>query len=764
MRQGIQRIYREERLAAAFAPGADALGRLREAGEDGLGGHLEGIEDTEADAAGFSVVPSCSADAAPVDFAVDDEQAGRRWAGAQGERVLANCGDDAHSGIVDEITSRPKEILSAADEDAFRRADETRIGPIDLFGKDDLTFEGHLHCLFEATFSPHGVVGRDRWVLCKRIEASEVRFAEERFHAGFMDGWVKWECARCDSAGLARAGAVGYFPGMKFPLLLLVACVVSGSLPTTAVAAPVREEVEICIYGGTSAGAVAAVHAARMGRSVVLVEAGQHIGGMSVEGLGGTDIDNHKGFQNSPAVGGLALEFYRRVGARYGREARFDEMLRKRAKQPALWRFESHVAEEVFDAWLREAGVRVLRGARLAEKGGARKEGARLAAIRCENGTEVVAKVFIDATYEGDLLAAAGISTAIGREGNARYGETKNGIRTDTTHGQFDRRVDPYVIPGDPQSGVIFGVQDAPLGRQGEGDESIQGYCFRLCLTKDAANRLPIEKPANYDPARYELQRRYLAAGGVISAPHAALPNGKTDPGSWHHLAGNFTGWNHKYPSASYAEREAMLRMSREHIQGFYWFMANDPAVPEQLRAQWAAWGLCRDEFQDNGGWPRAFYVRNGRRMVNDFVLTEAHVHKAQPEPVADSVGMIWWPPDLHHARRLVKNGAVWNEGAVFDARGEPDWIPCGIPYRALVPRASECTNVLTPTCPSSSYVAYGAYRIEFTFMAAGQATATAAALAVETSLPVQEVDYALLRERLLRDGQVLTVPEPGVP
>lgn len=518
-------------------------------------------------------------------------------------------------------------------------------------------------------------------------------------------------------------------------------------------------EADVCIYGGTSAGVIAAVQVAKMGRTVVLVEAGQHVGGMSVEGLGGTDIDNHKEFQNSPAVGGLALEFYRRISARYGQQGKFDEMVRMRAKQSGLWHFEPHVAESVFNAWLTKAGVRVLRGHRLAERSGARKDGARLVALRCENGAEISAKVFLDATYEGDLLAAAGVSTVVGREGNAKYGETKNGIRTDTTHGRFDRRVDPHKVPGDPKSGVIFGVQDAPLGRHGDADDSIQGYCFRLCLTKDPANRLPIEKPANYDPANYELQRRYLAAGGVINPPAGALPNGKTDPGSWHHLAGNFTGWNHSYPNASYAEREALLRASHDYIQGVYWFMANDAAVPEKLRAQWAPWGLCKDEFLDNGGWPRAFYVRNGRRMVSDFVLTEAHVRKANPEPVEDSVGLIWWPPDLHHARRLVRDGAVWNEGAVFDESKEPDWIPCGVPYRALVPRAAECTNLLTPTCPSSSYVAYGAYRIEFTFMVAAQSAATAAVMAIEESLPVQKVNYSRLRERLLQDGQILAVP-----
>lgn len=518
-------------------------------------------------------------------------------------------------------------------------------------------------------------------------------------------------------------------------------------------------QADICIYGGTSAGVIAAVQAASDGRSVVIALPGQHLGGMATEGLGGTDIDNQRGFQNSPAVGGLALEFYRRISGRYHRETEFEKMLQTGAKVPSLWRFEPHVAEAVFEDWVKEAGVLVLRGCRLLEEGGVQKDGAQITEVRFENGAAVRARIYIDATFEGDLVAFAGVRFAVGREGNAKYGETKNGIRTDTTHSQLDRTIDPYRVPSDANSGLIFGLQDSPLGGQGEPDESIQGYCFRLCLTRNPDKRIPITKPAGYDPEHYELQRRYLAAGGVITPPGGALPNGKTDPGTWHQLAGNFTGWNHRYPIASYAEREEMLRVSRNYIQGVYWFMAHEEVVPPKLREAWAVWGLCKDEFQDNGGWPRAFYLRNGRRMVGDFVLTEAHLRKADPAPIKDSVGLIWWPPDFHAARRILKEGRVWNEGAVFDSSVDADWTPCGIPYRCLVPRAAECGNLLSPTCPSSSYVAYGAYRIEFTFMVAAQSSAVAAGMAIDSGINVQAVDYPQLRERLLGDGQVFSVP-----
>ena len=519
-------------------------------------------------------------------------------------------------------------------------------------------------------------------------------------------------------------------------------------------------QADIVIYGGTSAGVIAGIQAAKLGKKVIVVEASQHIGGMAVEGLGGTDIDNHKEFQNSPAVGGLAREFYRRVSLKYNRNGAFDGMIASGTKDTGLWRFEPHVAEQAYDAWVKEAKITVLRGHRLRETGGVTMEKLKIVSIACENGAIIKGKVFIDATYEGDLLAFAGLSFAVGREGNAQYRESSNGLRLDSKHKQLDKKIDPYVRPGDPSSGLIYGVQPTPGGKEGDPDEGIQGYCFRLCLTRNPDNRIPIQKPAGYDPSRYELQRRYLAAGGKIDGPGVGVPNGKTDPGSWHSLAGNFTGFNHRYPIASYAERAEMLRTSRDHIQGLYWYLANDPSVPSATRNAWKQWGLTKDEFTDNGGWPRAFYVRNGRRLVGDFVLTEAYLRKNNPLPVEDSVGLIWWPPDLHHARCIAKDGRVWLEGAVFDSSKDASWIPCGIPYRSLVPKIKECTNLLTPTCPSSSYVAYGAYRIEFTFMVAGQSCATAASLAIDGNTPVQRIHMGQLGDHLRAQGQVLAVPK----
>lgn len=515
---------------------------------------------------------------------------------------------------------------------------------------------------------------------------------------------------------------------------------------------------DVVIYGGSSGGFTAAIQAAKLGKSVVLVEPSAHIGGMNVEGLGGTDIDNHREFQNSPAVGGLALEFYRRVARHYGKGEAFEAMLSAGEKQPALWRFEPHVAEKVILDWLREHRVDIVTGAVLAEDAaGVVKEGPRLLSISTSKG-DFQGRVFIDSTIEGDLLAGAGVSTIIGREPNSLHGETKNGIRAETTHQQFTVRVDPWRVPGDPSSGTLPGVLDEPLGEPGSGDHRLQAYCFRVCLTDKPENRLPLPKPAGYDRANYELHLRYLKAGGKLYRPGASLPNQKTDLNGGSVCSHNLNGMNYGYPGGSQAARRRILDDHRDRTQGLFWFLANDPEVGRlapDLQKAWSRWGLAKDEFTDNGGWPRMFYVRDARRMISDHVITEHHVRKADPVTVEDSVGMAYWPPDVHSVRTIVKDGHAYNEGFVF---GGNDWIPFGISYRALVPKPAEAVNLLTPTCPSSSHIAYGAIRIEFTFMALGQACAVAAAHALDGGLTVQEVPYAPLRNQLLKDGQVLAL------
>ena len=494
----------------------------------------------------------------------------------------------------------------------------------------------------------------------------------------------------------------------------------------------------ICIYGGTGAGVTAALQAVRMGQSVVLLEPGHHVGGMNVEGLGHSDIDNHPNFKNRSSIGAMALEFYRRIGRQYGKDSE-------------VFVFEPHVAEAVFADWLAEENVPVRLGCRLKE---VYCQENRLQSLVMENGEEFQATVFIDATIEGDLLARAGVTTTIGREPNARYGETKNGIRAESKHGQFQVRVDPFRIPGDASSGVIPTIQDEPLGVPGAGDNRIQAYCFRLCLTDDPANRVPFSKPEGYDDSHYEIYRRYVQAGGTLFKPYAQLPNRKTDLNGGHDLSTNLYGLNHAYPAGDSATRERILREHRVFTQGLCWFLANDPSMPEDVRHEWSRWGTCRDEFTDNAGWPRLFYVRDARRLVSDYVITEHHTRRLGQTPVDDPVALADWPPDTHSVRRIVRDGAAYNEGFVF---GGDDWAPFGVSYRALVPRREECLNLITPTCPSSSHAAYGAIRLEWTFMALGQAAGTAAGLAVAESLAVQDVAYPRLRDLLQSAGQILS-------
>lgn len=532
---------------------------------------------------------------------------------------------------------------------------------------------------------------------------------------------------------------------------------------------------DVVVYGGTAAGAAAAVQAARMGSSVVLVAPEKHIGGIAVDGLGGGDINNHW-FQNDAALGGIAAEFYARLGRKYGSAG-------------PVYRYESHVAEAVFADLLREAGVQVAAGRRLWEPLASRQrprrshgktgeppprsvlpaipfwnavewgKGKVLRAIVTESGERFEGRAFIDCTMEGDLLKAAGVDTTYGRESNAQYGETKNGIRAETTHAQFQVRVDPYRVPGDPKSGLIPTIQDEPLGTPGEGDGNIQAFCFRLCLTRNQSNRIPFEKPRDFDRSLYEIYFRYVRAGGKLWTPVARLPNGKTDLGSWHDLSANLYGMNREWPEGSYATRQRIYDEHRSFVQGLLWLQANDPAMPEELRAEWSQWGLCKDEFTDNGGWPRQLYVRDGRRMVSGYVITEQHTRRVNPVPVEDPVAIAYWPTDTHSVRRIVRDGAAYNEGFVFD---DGNWGPFGISYRALVPKRAQASNLLTATAPSSSHVAYGAIRLEQTFLSLGQAAGTAAVLAIERGVALQDLDYRALRDRLVKDGQVVSLSLPA--
>lgn len=504
--------------------------------------------------------------------------------------------------------------------------------------------------------------------------------------------------------------------------------------------------VEICVYGGSEAGFTAAIQAARMGKSVVLIEPTGHPGGMMVEGIA-KDIR----FGSSVIIGGICRELYTNIENHYGREPQFKQL---------GWysKYEPHIAEEQIEALLaKEINITIIRKKRIKESGGLIKTGNRIKQVILEDGTVIQAKVFIDASIEGDVLHLTGVSTETIREGNVQYGETKNGIRGENTYRQFEVLVDPYQIPGDSSSGLIPTIQSGELGVPGTPDIYIQGFCFRLVLTRDEDNKLPISKPSSYDPAHYEIYRRYLQTGGKLFKPHANRPNGKTDLGSWHDLSANLYGENWEYPIGNYNTKERIVNHHKEFTQGLIWFLQNDSSVPDQTRKEWEGWGLCKDEFTDNGGWPRRLYIRSARRLVSDYVITEFHTRRDNPMRVSDPVAISWWPPDTHHARRIVRDGYAYNEGFVF---GGDDWRPFGISYRALVPKRSECINLITPTCISSSYVAYGAIRILPTFMMLGQATGTIAALSVDQEKSVQNLSYRNLKKLLLEQGLMLELPE----
>ena len=524
-------------------------------------------------------------------------------------------------------------------------------------------------------------------------------------------------------------------------------------------------EAEICVYGGAAGGVAAAVQAARMGKRVVIAEFGSHLGGLTSGGLGATDIGN------KAAIGGISREFYHRVAQHYADsnawtfETAQDYFNRHRAGQAGasslggpdatMWTFEPSVAENILFQMINAAKVPVYFQQRLA---GVKKDGARIQEITMENGKIFRAKMFIDATYEGDLMAKAGVSFTVGREPNARYQETLNGVRAETPKHQFTVAVDPYVKPGDPSSGLLLFIQSGDGGQPGDGDRSVQAYNFRLCYTKNPSHRLPHVKPEKYEPAQYELLARYLEA--LVAAgkkPQLAefwnpiwMPNQKTDINNNGGFSTDFIGANYDYPNADHARRAQIWKAHQDYIRGFVYFMATSPRVPENMRQEMQEWGPAKDEFLDTGNWPHQMYVREARRMVSDYVMTE-HNCRGTTE-AEDPVGLAAYTMDSHNCQRLVKNGRAENEGDVQVG----GFSPYPISYRSLVPKAAECENLLVPICHSATHIAYGSIRMEPVFMILGQSAATAAAFAIDDGVPVQQVDYARLRVRLQSDKQVL--------
>jgi FAD dependent oxidoreductase len=494
-------------------------------------------------------------------------------------------------------------------------------------------------------------------------------------------------------------------------------------------------EADLMIYGGTPAGVSAALQARRMGRRVSLLVFGRHIGGMTAGGLGATDVGHGQ------AIGGISREFYTLIGEYYGK--------------PLSWRFEPHVAESFFNRLLVDAGVEVYFEQRLAQVEVERK---RIIRVRMACGSTYKARMFIDASYEGDLMAMARVSYTLGRESNRKYRETLNGIHFGHPGHNFTAWVDPYMIPGDPDSGLLAGIQDMPPGQNGQGDRCIQAFNFRVCLTDMPGNRLPFPKPADYDTGRYELLLRYIQAG-VWDALFLtlAIPNHKTDTNNYGGFSSDHIGANYHWPEGGYDTRERIFQDHVSYNQGMYYFLSNDRRVPVAIRDELNAWGLPKDEFTETGGWPHELYVREARRMIGDVVMTEHHCHHRVE--VQDSIGLAAYTMDSHNCRRLVMGGRVYNEGNVE----VPPSSPYGISYRAIIPAKGECENLLVPWCLSSSHIAFGSIRMEPVGMILGQSAATAACLAIKQNSGTHDVEYTALRDRLLADGQVLDWSENQV-
>ena len=520
---------------------------------------------------------------------------------------------------------------------------------------------------------------------------------------------------------------------------------------------------DLVVYGGTSAAITAAVQAGRMGKTVIVVSPDLHLGGLSSGGLGFTDTGDKS------VIGGLSREFYQRIYAHYDQPGAWrwqkrEEYGNKGQGTPAIdgaqrtmWIFEPHVAEQVFEQLVKEHRIEVVRGEWLDRAAGVRKDGSRIISVRTLSGRTYSGRMFIDATYEGDLMAAAGVSYHVGREAQSTYGEKWNGVQTGVLHhrhhfGVFKSPVDPYVVRGDRNSGLLPRISAEPAGEYGHADHRIQAYCYRLCLTDHPDNRIAFPRPDGYDARQYELLLRIFDAGWRETfQKFDAIPNRKTDTNNHGPFSTDNIGFSYDYPEASYERRREILAEHERYQKGWLYFIANDPRVPKDVQAEMRRWGLAKDEFTSSGGWPHQIYVREARRMTGSFVMTEHELLKTRPTPAP--VGMGSYTIDSHNVQRYVTaDGSVQNEGDIGVSTGGP----YSIAYGALVPKRGEADNLLVPVCVSSSHIAFGSIRMEPVFMVLGQSAATAAAIAIDDGVSVQEVPYAKLRERLLKDGQVL--------
>jgi len=530
-----------------------------------------------------------------------------------------------------------------------------------------------------------------------------------------------------------------------------------------------KKNYDIVIYGGTSAGIAAAIQAKRMGKSVIIVEPSSRIGGLTTGGLGQTDIGN------KAAIGGISREFYEGIKQYYDQPSSWkwqkkDEYVdggqtRTQQGESSMWTFEPSAALKTYDHFIDQYDISVLYNEKLNRESGVERDAGKIIEITTLSGQQYAGKVFIDATYEGDLMAAAGISYTVGRESNAKYNETMNGVHTkltDTTRTGHPARnainhnfvdgVDPFIEKGKPESGLLPFIDPDGPGEFGIGDERVQAYCFRMCLTDHPDNRISFAKPNDYDELEYELLLRNFEAGEEgFPWINSKMPNRKTDTNNRTGFSTDFIGQNYDYPEASYEERERIVEAHRKYQQGLMWTLAYHPRVPEHIREVVSTFGTCKDEFEREDGWQQQLYIREARRMIGEYVMTQANCEGL--EIVEDVIGMGAYGMDSHNTQRYVnEDGFVKNEGNV-EAKVHS---PYPISYRSIIPKKQECSNLLVPVCLSASHIAFGSIRMEPVFMVLGQSAATAASLAIDDNITVQELEYSKLKVQLLADGQRL--------
>ncbi len=523
---------------------------------------------------------------------------------------------------------------------------------------------------------------------------------------------------------------------------------------------PQEFKADIIVYGGTSAAVTAAVQAKKLGKTVVIISPAKHLGGLTSGGLGFTDIGNKS------VIGGLARDFYHRIFLHYQMDRSWlwqkkEDYGNKGQGAPAIdgnartmWIFEPHAAEDIFNEYVEENNITVFREEWIDREKGIKMKDGKIISVRTISGKIFYGKMFIDATYEGDLMAAAKVKYHIGREPNHQYNEQWNGVQTGVfQHGHyFKTKIDPYKIPGNPSSGLLPFISSEKVGANGNGDNKVQAYCFRMCLTTNPNNKVAFTKPVGYDPSRYELLIRVFNSGWrELFQKFDPIPNQKTDVNNHGPFSTDYIGMNYDYPDASYQRRKEIIKEHETYQKGLLYFIATDPRIPDDVQKEFNTWGLAKDEFTDNGNWPNQIYVREARRMMSDYVMTENEVMSKKAVP--ESIGMGSYSLDSHNIQRIIMpDGSVQNEGDI----GVRAPQPYEISYRAIIPKESECKNLLVPICISSSHIAFGSIRMEPVFMILGESAATAAAIAIDDKVNVQKVNYTKLKKKLLDQNQVL--------